>query len=284
MTSPSWSAKSYNSTFDNLSEYRFETVIVNERGEVIERRLCQSRLLTLDLGQGVVLEFAAIPGGFFQMGTAGRVGFDDERPPHIVRLAPFLMCKYLVTQEQWSALMGKRLPWRFRGAKLPVENVSWCDAGEFCQCVAQKTGQSCYLPSEAQWEYACRAGSTDAFAFGPTLTTDLANYVGDFVYRGEPKGIYRHTSTEGGSFPPNAFGLYDMHGNLWEWCADAWHPDYTGAPVDGGVWESQEKGANRVLRGGSWHEPPVNCRSATRLGQPPGDGEDLYGFRVALTI
>ncbi|MBN1877274.1 MAG: formylglycine-generating enzyme family protein, partial [Anaerolineae bacterium] len=116
---------------------------------------------------------------------------------------------------------------------------------------------------------------------GPTLTTDLANYVGIHTYLDEPEGIYRHVTTDVGSFPPNAFGLYDMHGNVWEWCADAWHDDYMGAPTDGSVWE-QTSATYRVLRGGCWHDPPTLCRSAARLKYTPNDGEDYFGFRVAL--
>jgi formylglycine-generating enzyme required for sulfatase activity len=137
------------------------------------------------------------------------------------------------------------------------------------------------MPSEAEWEYACRARTTTPFYFGETITTDLANYVGEFVYRSEPKGIYRHETTEVGSFPPNAFGICDMHGNIWEWCEDTWHNNYLGAPADGKVWEIQA-GLNRVLRGGCWHDPPDLCRSAVRLKHVLNEGEDFFGFRVAL--
>ena len=283
MISPSWSASLDKLWIEQLPAYEFKTVTVNECGEVIDSQTCLTHQLILDLKNGISLELVAIPGGIFQMGSPGRVGFDDEHPQHIVNIAPFLIGKTLVTQEQWSAVMRKCLPWRFHGSKIPVENISWYDAVEFCQRLSKLTGQTCRLPSEAQWEYACKAGTQSTFTFGPTLTTDLANYVGEYIYLNEPKGIYRHTPTEGGTFPPNAFGLFDMHGNLWEWCADVWHAGYTGAPIDGSTWESGEKGALRVLRGGSWHEPPANCRSTVRLGQPPGDREDFFGFRVAIT-
>ncbi|MFH1086904.1 MAG: formylglycine-generating enzyme family protein, partial [Chloroflexota bacterium] len=173
------------------------------------------------------------------------------------------------------------------GAQRPADRISWRDAQAFCARLAALTGRAYRLPSEAEWEYACRAGTTTPFCYGPTITTDLANYEGDYTYRTEPQGVYRHATTDVGSFPPNAWGLADMHGNVWEWCADAWHPNYDGAPTDGQPWtEARAAGrqtAYRVLRGGCWHDPPGLCRSAARLRALPGQGEDYYGFRVALT-
>jgi formylglycine-generating enzyme required for sulfatase activity len=155
---------------------------------------------------------------------------------------------------------------------------------EFCTVLAARTGRPYRLPSEAEWEYACRAGSTTPFHFGPTLTTDLANYVGEHTFGSEPPGVYRHGSTDAGSFPPNEFGLHDMHGNVWEWCADMWSEDYNSAPADGSprVRRAERGIRRRVLRGGSWHETPGNCRSAVRLGLDASEGEDFVGFRVAL--
>jgi len=225
----------------------------------------------------------ALPGGIFQMGSPSHAGYEDERPQHPVSIAPFLMGKYEVTQEQWLAVMGKSLDFRCVGPRLPVDRVSWKAAREFCERLAKKTRRAYRLPSEAEWEFACRAHTNTPFYFGPTITTDLVNYVGEHLFALEPKGIYRHCSTEGGSFPPNEFGLYDMHGNLWEWCADTWHDDYVGAPVDGSAWEGRSA-RFRVLRGGSWHEIPGHCRSAVRLKFDAADGEDFVGFRVALTL
>jgi formylglycine-generating enzyme required for sulfatase activity len=173
-------------------------------------------------------------------------------------------------------------PYRCKGARRPADRVDWDSAREFCAQLSKKTRCSYRLPSEAQWEYACRAGTTTPFYCGLTLTTDFANYVGYHLYLEEPPGVYRHETTEVDSFLPNAFGLYDMHGNVWEWCADAWHDDYTGAPVDGSVWDSRRAGY-RVLRGGSWHDPPGICRCAARLKFKAADGDDCVGFRVALT-
>ena len=232
------------------------------------------------LGGGVLLELVAIPGGTFLMGSPRGYGYPDERPQHRVTAAPFLMAKYPVMQEQWKAVMGWLPPCRCKGARRPVDRVSWKDATEFCEQLSGKTGRVYRLPSEAQWEYACRAQTTTPFYCGETITTDLANYVGEHTYLSEPKGIYRHETTKVGAFPPNPFGLYDMHGNVWEWCADPWHEDYTGAPADGRVWESDRDTSHRVMRGGSWHDPPNLCRCAVRLKFNPAEGEDFFGFRV----
>lgn len=151
-----------------------------------------------------------------------------------------------MTQAQWRAVAGlpKRQidlnsdPSSFKGDNLPVEQVNWLEAVEFCDRLSQFTGRSYRLPSEAEWEYACRAATTTPFYFGETITTDLVNYNGNYTYGSRPKGIYQEKTTVVGSFPPNAFGLYDMHGNLYEWCADPWHDNYNSAPTDGSVWES----------------------------------------------
>ncbi len=266
-----------------LQEFEFEVVTVNEHGEVISRQPGRARQRVETLPGGIALEMVAIPGGIFQMGTPGHAGYEDEHPQHPASLGPFLIGKYEVTQAQWQAVMGGLPDCRFIEPRLPVDRVSWKAARRFCDRLAQLSARPYRLPSEAEWEFACRAGSGTPFYFGPTITTDLANYVGEYRYAFEPLGVYRHTTTVGGSFPPNAFGLYDMHGNLWEWCADAWHDDYVGAPVDGSAWE--ERSARfRVARGGSWHEPPINCRSAVRVKYDASEGEDLVGFRLALSL
>jgi formylglycine-generating enzyme required for sulfatase activity len=218
----------------------------------------------------------------FRMGTLGKQGYDDERPVHQVTVAPFLMSKYLITQAQWRLIVGTPHP-RFTGDRLPVERVSWHDTVRFCERLSNRTGRTYRLPSEAQWEYACRAGTSTPFHFGETLTTEVANYNGEFVYRAEPKGVYRHTTTAVDVFPPNAFGLHDMHGNLWEWCADAWHDSYDGAPTDSRVWQSTGKEPHRVARGGSWHDIPNVCRSAARLKVDTNDAEEIIGFRVVYS-
>ena len=262
----------------------FETPTVDGQGNTVSLTKSSAKMLIEPLEKPVVLEMAFIPGGIFKMGSPGRQGYEDEHPQHIVSMAPFWMGKQPITQAQWQAVIKKLPPCRFKGANLPVDNVSWDDAQLFCSRLSRKTGRAYRLPSEAEWEYACRAGSASAFYFGETLTTDLANYVGEHIFLKEPKGIYRHTTNEAGCFPPNTFGLYDMHGNVWEWCADAWHADYQGAPFDGRVWNATDKKAPRVLRGGCWHEIPGNCRSAVRLSANAGDREDFFGLRVALSM
>jgi len=261
----------------------FETVLVNPSGEIIQRVKCSCKTYLEDLGGGLHLELVEIPAGAFLMGTGGFGGYEDERPSHWVQVPAFLIGKYPVTQQQWDLVTRREIPFRSKGPGNPADRISWMDAEAFCKILSKKSGRSYRLPGEAEWEYACRAGGGTAFHYGETITTDLANYVGEYIYQSEPKGIYRHTSTEVGQFPPNAFGLYDMHGNIWEWCADDWHDNYTGAPVDGSAWKSRYESAFRVMRGGSWHEPPINCRSATRLKMDARDGDDLFGFRVALS-
>jgi formylglycine-generating enzyme required for sulfatase activity len=271
--------------------FKFETVQVNDKGEVVQRQELQMPVFRQSLGSGIDLELVSLPGGFCQIGSPLRQGYEDEHPQHPVMIPPFLLGKFLITQEQWKVVMGKDLPYRRIGARNPADRASWKDASAFCQKLAKMTRLPFRLPSEAEWEYACRAGTSSPFYYGPTLTTDLANYVGDHIFASEPPGVYRHGTSQVGSFPPNAYGLFDMHGNLWEWCADDWLDDYAGAAVDGQPRKthnqafSQSSGvsAGKVVRGGSWHETPNHCRSAVRLKFKANERDDYVGFRVALT-
>jgi formylglycine-generating enzyme required for sulfatase activity len=245
-----------------------------------------------DLGNGVELEMVSIPGGTFMMGAPGDEpeSYGSEKPQHEVNVPPFYMGKYPVTQAQWKAVAAlpqveRKLtpdPSRFKGENLPVEQVSWFDAVEFCQRLSQATGREYRLPSEAEWEYACRAGTETPFHFGETITTELANYNGDYTYNHGPKGEYRRQTTEVGIFPANAFGLYDLHGNVWEWCLDDWHSSYEGAPTDGSAWidKNAETRSGRVIRGGSWYYDPRNCRSAQRSNHLAVAASSSCGFRV----
>jgi formylglycine-generating enzyme required for sulfatase activity len=255
-----------------------------------------------DLGNGVILEMAAIPGGTFIMGSPPEeLGHrDNESPQHSVTVQPFFMGKYQVTQAQWRFVaqlpqVNKELdpePSNFKGDgstsltnNRPVEQVSWKDAVEFCDRLSQYTGRTYRLPSEAEWEYACRAGTTTPFHFGETITTDLVNYNGNYTYGQGSKGVYRKETTEVGRFGvANNFGLYDMHGNVWEWCQDDWHSDYEGAPIDGSAWLNNEENNNgKLLRGGSWYSNPGNCRSAYRLNYNLDYNNDHIGFRVVCS-
>ena len=266
---------------------QIEVVTVNKFGEIIQRQQPIAKYFIEDLGNGVTLEMAAIPGGTFMMGSpkneAGRRS-DSESPQHQVTVPSFFMGKYPVTQAQYQAIMGTN-PSYFKGSNRPVEQVSWNNAVAFCEKLSQKTGKTYRLPSEAEWEYACRAGTTTPFHFGETITTDLANYNGNSTYGNGVKGVYREETTEVGSFGvANNFGLYDMHGNVWEWCQDYWHSNYEGAPTNGSEWLYSEENINiRLLRGGSWRSSPANCRSAYRhYANLDGDYNGI-GFRVVCS-
>ena len=262
------------------------------------------------LGAEVALEMVPIPAGEFLMGSpddeTGR--WDDEGPQHRVHLAAFSLARTPITQAQWRQVARWQPapgdpPWErelnpepsfFKGDlpvenrrpehdRRPVERVSWFDAQEFCRRLSQRTGRTYTLPSESQWEYACRAGTTTPYAFGSTLSQWQAN-------------VASSGTTEVGSFPANAWGLHDMHGNVWEWCLDHWHRGYEGAPADGSAWLSTTKQQNpsstnpvkdfiddsepRLLRGGSWVSNPRSCRSAYRNLIQPDDADIIVGFRV----
>jgi formylglycine-generating enzyme required for sulfatase activity len=195
------------------------------------------------------------------------------------------MGKYPLTQKQYQAIMGYN-PSHFKGDsstsltnQRPVETVSWDDAVKFCELLSQKTGKNYRLPSEAEWEYACRAGTTTPFYFGENITPDLVNYDGNDPYGSAPKGEYRQQTTDVGSFPPNAFGLYDMHGNVNEWCLDDWVDNYSNAPTDG-IAVRNSSSASKLLRGGSWGSYPEGCRSARRNFDGAGILSINSGFRV----
>ena len=248
------------------------------------------------------LEMVLVPEGNFLMGSPesekGRDfygDFDDslqgvnvEGPQHQVTLPAFFAGRRPVTQAQWESVaampqVNRELtaaPSHFEGDNRPVEQVSWYDAVEFCDRLSQRTGRPYRLPNEAEWEYACRAGTQTPFHFGATLTTELANYRGtDWEHEGKtysgaygdgPLGIYREETTEVGIFDAaNGFGLHDMHGNVWEWCQDHWHDNYEGAPVEGNAWVSSEEGKYRVLRGGSWFNLPGFAGRRFAMGTIP---------------
>ena len=307
-------------TKGGLPSFRFQTVRVNRQGQIIETIPGQARYYPQDLGQGVQLEMVQLPGGSFLMGTEEAEierlckkydgeWFKRESPQHSVQVSPFLMGKTPVTQDQWRVVVtqvGKIVrdlnpdPSEFKGGNRPVEKVSWYNAVEWCARLSKLTGKEYRLPSEAEWEYACRGGTTTPFAFGEALTTDLANYDGNYTVAEEAKGQYRQETTPVASFPPNGFGLYDCHGNVWEWCFDPFHHNYQGAPGDGRVWDEnvidnryQKPSANLkvllkesdktyVRRGGSWLYNPFDCRCAYRFHYSRDIFISSLGFRVCL--
>jgi len=277
-----------------LQPFATSTCLLREEGGrwSMERRPLQVEGYREDLGEGVALTMVKIPAGNFLMGSPGDEPerSDDEGPQHEVTLGAFFMAQTPITQAQWRAVAGWQKverdldpdPSKFKGANRPVERVSWFAALEFCRRLSQRTGQPYGLPSEAQWEYACRAGSTTPFHFGPTLTPELANYDGNYVYANGPKGSYREQTTEVASFPANGWGLHDLHGNVWEWCEDHWHESYNFAPGDDQPWLIPAASADepRLLRGGSWSDDPRSCRSACRLRSQPDFAYSYVGFRV----
>ncbi len=285
---------------------------------VISRKTYQGQYFTEQLDETTSLDLMLIPGGTFWMGQTESereeliklLGEEDsqkycisELPIHQVTVPTFALGKYPITQAQWRAVAAypvaerelKPNPSHFSGDNRPVEKVSWDDATEFCLRLGAKTGRTYRLPSEAEWEYACRAGTTTPFHYGETLSDDLANYSaqdtgieGKGTYGRGIQGKYRQETTEVGLFPPNPFGLYDMHGNILEWCADDWHDDYTGAPRDGSVWLKNAKNNQNIvyklLRGGSWYNYPRLCRSASRVYGPSDSFAITVGFRVCCVV
>ncbi|TGN99955.1 sulfatase-modifying factor protein [Candidatus Thiomargarita nelsonii] len=237
---------------------------------------------TENLPNGVILESVSIPGGTFMMGSPEtEKGRSDNENQHEVTISPFYMAKYQVTQAQWQAVMGRNEPSRFKGDNRPVEQVSWDEAVAFCKKLSTMTGKNYRLPTEAEWEYACRAGTTTPFYFGETITTDLVNYDGNYPYGDAPKGVYREKTTEVGSFPPNAFGIYDMHGNVWEWCADIYSSDYYKSSPPRNPTGPSTGRWYRVLRGGAWSHYARGARAAIRGYDPRAKWRhDYVGFRL----
>lgn len=236
--------------------------------------------IKLQLPADIVMTFAWCPAGSFYMG--GTV-HNDEQPIHKVTLTKgFYMGVYPVTQAQWKAVMGTD-PSYFKGANRPVETVTWNECNEFCSKLnGFLNGQvNIRLPSEAEWEYACRAGTTTEYHFGNVINTDLANYDGNYSFNDSPKGKCRKETTNVGSFPPNSWGLYDVHGNVWEWCRDAKRM-YTAADhTDSDVETSND---TRVMRGGSWRYGPSNCRAAYRSRNVLGYSGCNCGFRICFCL
>ncbi len=299
-----------------LPSYSFRIITLDAKGKKIDEQQGSKEYFAEDLGNGVTLDMVNISGGEFQMGVTDKeveeavknavsYGHSEANartwanwgtPRHRVRVPDFSMGKFLVTQAQWKQVAAMKKVkidlkinpeefTRFQGKDLPVDSVNWHQAVEFCQRLSKHTGNKYRLPSEAEWEYACRAGTESAFHFGATITPEYVNYDGNYPYAQAAKGEYRQKTTPIGKFP-NGFGLYDMHGNLWEWCEDDWHENYQGAPDNGKAWidndnHSQDKTLIKVLRGGSWSNFARFCRSGNRVGNDAEYDHYCCGFRVA---
>ena len=239
-------------------------------------------------------ELVVVPAGSFTMGSPSSEEdrYSNEGPQHRVTIAAaFAVGKYEVTFAEWDACVaaggcnGHRPGDRGWGrGRRPVIDVSWEDAKAYVGWLSRQTGERYRLLSEAEWEYAARAGTTGPFHFGSTISTDQANYNGYFTYGRGRKGVFRKKTVPVGSFPANGFGLHDVHGNVWEWVEDCWHGSYTGAPTDGSAWVTGGDCHRRVLRGGSWDFIPRFLRSANRLWYSAAFRFKYLGFRVSRTL
>ncbi len=286
-------------TLQGLEPFNFIVTTIQRPGQQqaeweILRQEQQAYRLREPLPGTAPLDMVAIPGGTFLMGSPEDEpeGYADELPQHEVTVLPFFMGAYPVTQAQWWVVANlpqveRELdsdPSNFKGDNRPVESVSWYDAIEFCARLSAHTGRQYRLPTEAEWEYACRAGTTTPFHFGETTSSELANYDASSVYADGPKGEYRKETTPVDYFDvANAFGLSDMHGNVYEWCQDHWHSNYEGAPIDGSAWIEGGNSEERVRRGGSWYDAPRNCRSACRDNGVIVIRVSSFGFRVVCS-
>jgi formylglycine-generating enzyme required for sulfatase activity len=232
-------------------------------------------------------EMIVVPAGEFLMGSPGGEGDEDERPQHKVTIAnPFAVGIAPVTRGEFAAFVDamnykvdERSKWLWRSPGFdqeddhPVVYVSWHDAKAYVTWLKEQSGKAFRLLSEAEWEYCCRAGTTTEYSTGDTITAEQANF-----------GRNSKGTTSVSKFPPNSWGLYDMHGNVWEWCEDNWHESYNGKPPsDGSVWRGGSRSL-RVLRGGAWSSYPESLRSADRYRYPPENRDSWGGFRVARTL
>jgi formylglycine-generating enzyme required for sulfatase activity/DNA integrity scanning protein DisA with diadenylate cyclase activity len=243
----------------------------------------------VDLSSSISLNMISIPSGEFWMGSPdGENGQDDsEGPQHSVSIQSFHMSQFPITQTQWQIVASlpkvnihlDSKPSYFKGDNYPVEQVTWEEAQEFCARLSNETNQQYRLPSEAEWEYACRAGTITPFCFGHNVTQELVNYGRQIGDRAKVKPSPPKQPNTIGKFPSNDYRLHDMHGNVWEWCLDTWHDNYKGAPSDGTPW-IDDNAHYKVLRGGSWDDFPEDCRSASRIWLDPSKKYNHAGFRV----
>ena len=234
---------------------------------------------TIDMGNGITMEFVLIPAGEFDMGSPSteRDRDNDEGPVHRIKISrPFYMGKYEVTQQQYY-VVAKSKPSKFKQEGRPVENVSWDQAERFCRKLSKIKGGSYRLPTEAEWEYACRAGSQDRFYFGDDLTY---SQIEQYAWYSENSDSATHLV---GEKKPNSFGLYDMHGNVWEWCGDWYAADYYRHSITVDP-HGPYNGKSRVFRGGGWFHRARYCRSASRSSCEPVYIRNYVGFRIVLEV
>lgn len=272
-----------------LTAYQFDTIKIGANGEIIEKNKGQAQSFSEDLGNGIKLDMVAIPSGTFLMGANQKEdgAYPEEYPQHQVSVEAFYLGKFEITQAQWKAIMNDN-PSYFQGDNLPVETFTWYDAMEFCYRLSQKTGHLYRLPTEAEWEYACRAGTSTPFSFGETINSEFFNYDGNNPYGRVPRTIYRKKTVPVGSLGiANGFGLYDMHGNVDEWCLDRdlniENKSYAGAPTNGTAWmESAREKAFHMTRGGPYNVGASNCRCAYRPSEYPDTIVAYHGLRVVM--
>ncbi|MEM8611273.1 MAG: formylglycine-generating enzyme family protein [Cyanobacteria bacterium P01_H01_bin.105] len=275
-----------------LKNRKLKTVEIDAEGQIIAEppiniAYFDEPVLSQALRQVLPLRMVKIPAGEFLMGSPSTESDREEQegPQRSIQVPSFYMGAFVITQRQYKSVMGNN-PSYFTddqgkdGANLPAEQITWQDAEAFCQQLSELTGRTYRLPSEAEWEYACRAGTTTPFCFGEKLTTEIANFFADFSFTENVEENYRNTSVAADSFWPNAFGLYNMHGNVYEWCADDYHNSYEGAPSDASLWLSNEANASKVMRGGSWFNDTPFCRSASREKNSQTGLSNSFGFRV----
>ena len=274
-----------------LSTMEFEVVSLGLSVDFQKKSQHISQYYIIFLDSSIKLKMVFIPGGTFFIGSP-ELEFNhqnSEEPQTQILVPPFFMGKYPVTIAQW--LFVARLPQidcylsprpsEFKGSRLPVESISWHEAVEFCRRLSKFTGSFFRLPSEAEWEYACRAGTISPFNCGETITTDFANYDGKYPYHNCPRcGIYLGQTTDVGTFPPNAFGLHDMHGNVQEWCLDNWHSNHKDISTVAQPRVSFDSLAFKVTRGGDWYHGASRVRSSSRTPLPPDSRYNYLGFRV----
>jgi formylglycine-generating enzyme required for sulfatase activity len=302
-----------------LSNFGFAVITADDRGRIVGNRVETGRYFQTELPGDMLLDMVQIPGGGYMMGSlesdlldvkksSARAmekdltndiveslirRFNWETPKHMVSVPAFYMSKYEITQAQWRAVASLPKintdllsdPSSFKGSNLPVETITWEEAIEFCERLSLATGRRFRLPTEAEWEYACRAGTNTPFNFGDSIRSEWANFQGKFPYSTSPKGEFRETTVAVGTIGgPNAFGLYDMHGNVWEWCSDIWNESYDGAPTDGKSWDTGKIAYLRIIRGGAWDSLGGECRSNSRNRMTATIRLNSIGLRIVADI